>query len=193
MASNLSAEGQALADAIGASVLKSLGKVRISVDTALFFASLSVKKILTTNAVVVPLAVPPYTTLVLTEAVPQGQTYLIALQQLAFDQDQALSIQTVIDNSPSLTYYDPSMFRMAYIEPINFIQTGNIPYAQRQLVTTITNLTAATQNISIITFGGYITNATWKLIIDNFFDIVQGVITSQAALEALAASKGGGG
>jgi len=180
----VSPEGQALADAIA----KAVGKVRLSVDTAMLFLTLSVKKVVTTSGTVTPLVIPPNTTLVLTEPVPQGQTFIIALTQLAFDQDQALAFTSSLDGNPALTYNDPSMFRMAYVVPLVSLSVANLPYAQRQAVTTIQNLTGASQNISIITFGGFIDNQDWKLILDNFFSVIEGVISGQAAVEQAAAA-----
>jgi hypothetical protein len=137
--------------------------------------------------------VPPLATLVVTETVPQGQVYLVALQQLAFDQDQALSITVSFDNDPGLTYTDPSLFRMAYIVPLINTQTGVIPSAQRQVVTTIVNLTGASQNLVVITGAGYMTNNDWQRIVNNFFSDIQAIITGQGGAKVATTTTAAGG
>ena len=192
MAANLTPQDTALAEAIGSSVAEKVGKVVVSVDLPLFFTALQVKKVVTPIASATPLMIPPLTTVILTEAVPAGQTYLQSTYQFAFDQDEVFSILTVFDNNAVSSFSDPLLYRMGYLTPILFTQVGALPYAQRQVVTTITNLSGAWQNIVLYTGAALLNNATWQAIIDNFFDTIEGIISSQEALEAQRARRGTG-
>ena len=188
----LTPEDKALAEAIGTSVAAKMGKVIISVDLPLFFTALQVRKVITPLATATPLTVPPLTTIVLTQAVPAGQTYIQSTYQFAFDQDEVFSINTVFDNNAVSSFTDPLLYRMGYLTPILFSQVGALPYAQRQIVTTITNLSSAYQNIVLYTGAALMNNQSWQAIIDNFFDIIENIISSQEALEALNARRGTG-